>query len=117
MTTWKETSQLLVLIFECPLKKNQTVCSHFVMFLFAGFYGISYQGLGAYFENRPISQLNSILGKRCDSLSSKKSTSYNYVATTRTKQLHAMLRAMHASEIQIHIESRQVMFPEEFQKN
>ena len=64
-----------------------------------------------------VSQLNSIRGKRCDSLYSKKSTSYHYVAKTHTKLFHALLRAMHALEIQIHMISRQVMFMEAFQKN
>ena len=49
--------------------------------------------------NRPVSQLNSIRGKRCDSLYSKKSASYHYVAKTGTKLFHALLRAMHAFEI------------------
>ena len=68
-------------------------------------------------KNTPISQLHSIRGKRCDSLCSEKSTSYHYVAAKRTKQLHALLRIMHAFEISINIKSRQVMFLDEFQKN
>ena len=66
-------------------------------------------------NNRPVSQLNSIRGKRCDSLNGKKSTSYHYVATSPTKQCHALLRAMHALETKINMISRQVMFLEEFQ--
>ena len=49
--------------------------------------------------NRPVSQLSSIRGKRCDSLYNKKSTSYHYVAKTRTKLFHALLRAVHTFEI------------------
>ena len=56
----------------------------------------------------PVSQLNSIRGKRCDSLCSKK---------TSTKLFHALLRAMHAFEILIHMISRQVMFMGVFQKH
>ena len=55
-------------------------------------------GMTMSFGNRPVSQLNSIRGKRCDSLNGKKSTSDYYVATTRTKQCHALLRATHALE-------------------
>ena len=33
------------------------------------------------------------------------------------KQFHALLRAMHAFEISIHIKSKQVMFPEEFKRS
>ena len=47
-------------------------------------------------RNRPISQLNSIQGNRCDSLFGKKSTSFHYVANTQTKRFHALLRAVHA---------------------
>ena len=66
--------------------------------------------------NRPLSQLHSIRGKRCDSLCSEKSTSSHCVATTRTKQFHVLLKAMHAFEISIHIKSRQVMFQEKFKR-
>ena len=41
----------------------------------------------------------------------------HYVATKRTKQFHALPRAMHAFETSIYIKSRQVMFQEEFQKD
>ena len=47
----------------------------------------------------------------------EKSTSYHYVATSRTKQFHALLRAIHAFEISIHITLRQVMFLKEFHVN
>ena len=67
---------------------------------------------------RPVSQLHSIRGKRCDSLLSKKSTSYqHYIAKTSTKLFHALVRAMHAFEILIHMISRRVMFMGVFQKN
>ena len=67
--------------------------------------------------NRPVSQLDSIRGKRCDSLFSNKSTSYHYVVKTRTKVFHALLRAMHAFGISIHMILRSLMFLEAFQKN
>ena len=70
-----------------------------------------------FFANRPVSQLNSIRGKSCDSLYSEKFTSYHYAAKTDPKLFHALLRAMHAFEIQIHMTSRQVMLVEVFQKN
>ena len=40
---------------------------------------------GAHTATNPVSQLNSIRGKRCAPLQSKKSTSFHCVANTRTK--------------------------------
>ena len=50
-------------------------------------------------NNRLISQLNSIGGKRCDSLYSKKSISHHYVANAGTEVFHALLRAIRTFEI------------------
>ncbi len=50
-------------------------------------------------------------------VTSKNSSSYQYAKSTTTKQLYALLRAMHAFGILIHIVSRIVMLLDMFQKN
>ena len=56
-------------------------------------------------------------GKWCDSLLSKDPSSYLNANSTTTKQIYALLKAMHAFGILIHMITRIVMFLEEFQKN
>ena len=53
-------------------------------------------------SNRPTSQLNSIRGKRYDSLFSKKSASHHRVVNTRTKLFYVDLDPHHIEANDIH---------------